>query len=144
MDNIAYLIVCTPPPSPPTSLDDTNGTSSNGATNNLPILGILIDCGESTVILQYMEYIYGTFYAKDYPQPSSGSSKRSVGIELYAVLCTHRHHDHTAGVGSLVKELIGMREVKDEGEENVGRKNDGNGWNVTAGCSANSHGDNNE
>lgn len=110
MDNIAYLIVCLPPPVPSRSGGDA-----------LPILGVLIDCGESTKVLEYMEWIYDHHYARDYPRNRYGKKGGGQGIELYSILCTHRHHDHTAGVGPLKKELVERRleEHSTGGEKNI-------------------------
>lgn len=93
MDNLAYLIVCCPPK----------------GSRELPVIGVLVDCGEANKVLAYLEVIYDQYYERDYPQSKHFS--RGYGIELYAVLCTHRHHDHTAGVGDLLGHLRKSRDV---------------------------------
>eukprot|EP01082_Thalassiosira_pseudonana_P015693 g14048.t1 g14048 contig9:1047017-1050019(+) len=93
MDNLAYLIVCCPPK----------------GSRELPVIGVLVDCGEANKVLAYLEVIYDQYYERDYPQSKQFS--RGYGIELYAVLCTHRHHDHTAGVGDLLGHLRKSRDV---------------------------------
>eukprot|EP00984_Skeletonema_dohrnii_P035768 scaffold35939_cov150-Skeletonema_dohrnii-CCMP3373.AAC.2 len=89
IDNIAYLIVSCPP---------------REAVGKLPVLGVLVDCGEDAIVKAHLEGIYKKYYACFYTQ-----NKDIEGIELHAILCTHRHHDHTAGVGALVKELTMKR-----------------------------------
>jgi len=117
MDNIAYLIVCLPPPDAP----------------SLPLIAILIDCGEAHKVLHYMEQIYQEYYIRDYPRDNNNQKRQSlgressaiqvqhrssgsVGMELHAILCTHRHHDHTAGVGDLQKELTRRRPEDGRGD----------------------------
>lgn len=89
IDNIAYLVVSCPP---------------REAIGKLPILGVLVDCGEHTKVTAHLEGIFNKYYACFY-----SNYKTKQGIELHAILCTHRHHDHTAGVGALVKELSAKR-----------------------------------
>ncbi len=89
IDNIAYLIVSCPP---------------REAVGKLPVLGVLVDCGEDAIVKAHLEGIYKKYYACFYTR-----NKEIKGIELHAILCTHRHHDHTAGVGALVKELTTKR-----------------------------------
>jgi len=89
IDNIAYLIVSCPP---------------REAVGKLPVLGVLVDCGEDAIVQAHLEGIYKKYYACFYKR-----NKEIKGIELHAILCTHRHHDHTAGVGNLVKELTTKR-----------------------------------
>ncbi|KAK1748353.1 hydroxyacylglutathione hydrolase [Skeletonema marinoi] len=89
IDNIAYLIVSCPP---------------REAVGKLPVLGVLVDCGEDAIVKAHLGGIYKKYYACFYTQ-----NKDIEGIELHAILCTHRHHDHTAGVGALVKELTMKR-----------------------------------
>ena len=115
MDNIAYLIVCTPPPPPLSSSssnedcddedDDEDDDMANKNKSLPPIIGILIDCGESTKIIQYMEYIYSYYYHSEYNYTNTTTSMGR--IELYAVLCTHRHHD---GIYII---MVGADEVED-------------------------------
>ncbi len=116
LDNIAYLVVCTPPREAPA----------------LPLVAILIDCGESDKVLNYVQRIYEHHYMRDYPtcngriRNSLGGGSfvqrvRKTGIELYAVLCTHRHHDHTAGVKGLKRELTRRRTEEGDADLVVGR-----------------------
>lgn len=89
IDNIAYLIVSCPP---------------REAVGKLPVLGVLVDCGEDAIVKAHLEGIYKKYYACFYTR-----NKEIKGIELHAIFCTHRHHDHTAGVGTLVKDLTTKR-----------------------------------
>ena len=100
VDNLCYLIVCLPP-----------NEESNGPAGRLPISGTLIDVGEAKRTLAYLECIYEQFYEEEYPScnyyMNSGEEMGNVqtagmGIEIHAILATHRHHDHTAGIGELV------------------------------------------
>jgi len=157
MDNIAYLIVCTPP----TLRDKTttssaktvstppqpSASSSSASSSSLPIIAILIDCGESTKIIQHMENIYEHYYSHDFPRrrrkmrSTDNSTSATLpppeppqlpAIELLGIFCTHRHHDHTAGVGPLIEELtkrrLSLREMDEENADIV----------VSAGCSISS------
>jgi len=105
IDNISYLIVSCPP---------------REAAGKVPILGVLVDCGEDVKVKAHLDGIYKKYYACFYT-----SNKEVKGIELHAILCTHRHHDHTAGVGALVKELstkrIGESEETKRISVNAGR-----------------------
>ena len=89
IDNIAYLIVSCPP---------------REAVGKLPILGVLVDCGEDAIVKAHLEGIFKKYYACFYTR-----NKEIKGIDLHAILCTHRHHDHTAGVGALVRDLSTKR-----------------------------------
>jgi glyoxylase-like metal-dependent hydrolase (beta-lactamase superfamily II) len=147
-DNIAYLIVCTPPlPLPSTakvttkitkaattattiisrkinttSSDENNVSSSTEAAAYLPIICLIIDCGESDRVLRYMERIYKRYYIHDYPPPPTATDDNNntmkmnmysnSRMQLYGILCTHHHHDHTAGVISLQSEILTRREKK--------------------------------
>eukprot|EP00578_Thalassiosira_sp_NH16_P007698 CAMPEP_0181118446 /NCGR_PEP_ID=MMETSP1071-20121207/23081_1 /TAXON_ID=35127 /ORGANISM="Thalassiosira sp., Strain NH16" /LENGTH=489 /DNA_ID=CAMNT_0023202943 /DNA_START=190 /DNA_END=1659 /DNA_ORIENTATION=+ len=95
VDNVSYLIVCTPPPTTTAS--------------TLPILGIVIDPGESDRILRHAEAVYERYYQKEYPPRNDDDDddlRNGCGyIDIRAAFCTHRHHDHTAGVRGLRKEL---------------------------------------
>jgi len=140
-DNIAYLIVCTPPPPllqiPPAKVttktkaatatiissrksntiksSEENSVSSEGAVAYLPIICLIVDCGESDRILRYMERIYKRYYIHDYPPPPHPTNDEmkimhcSSRMQLYGILCTHHHHDHTAGVIELQSEIITRR-----------------------------------
>ena len=104
VDNVCYLIVCLPEKTDP-------GSNGKKDVNGLPIIGILIDVGEADRTLAYLECIYEKFYEQEYPRSdyyrNSGEEEGNVntggmGIEIHAILSTHRHHDHTAGVGDMV------------------------------------------
>ncbi len=99
IDNISYLIVSCPP---------------REAVGKLPILGVLVDCGEDAKVKAHLEGIYKKYYACFYTR-----NKEIKGIELHAILCTHRHHDHTAGVGALVKELSTKRRGESKGKKPI-------------------------
>ena len=97
VDNVCYMIVCLP---------------EREVAASVPIIGVLIDVGEAKRTLAYMECIYEQFYEQEYPRSdyyrNSGEEEGNVntagmGIEIHAILSTHRHHDHTAGVGEMVK-----------------------------------------
>jgi glyoxylase-like metal-dependent hydrolase (beta-lactamase superfamily II) len=119
IDNIVYLIVCTPP---------------REQRMTLPIVAVLIDCGEADRISRHVVAIYERYYVRDYPRRrnSDGSTSTGCGIELYGILCTHHHHDHTAGIDRLRAELISRR------MKIIGRGNEEGGGggvvSVSAGC----------
>eukprot|EP00550_Attheya_septentrionalis_P004676 CAMPEP_0198291618 /NCGR_PEP_ID=MMETSP1449-20131203/9097_1 /TAXON_ID=420275 /ORGANISM="Attheya septentrionalis, Strain CCMP2084" /LENGTH=924 /DNA_ID=CAMNT_0043990287 /DNA_START=97 /DNA_END=2871 /DNA_ORIENTATION=+ len=73
LDNIGYLIVCCPPPEQ--RLESANPPST---------VCVLVDCGDANAALYQLRKINMTHYPGD-------------TLELHAVLCTHKHHDHTAG-----------------------------------------------
>eukprot|EP00956_Cyclotella_meneghiniana_P040362 scaffold193375_cov79-Cyclotella_meneghiniana.AAC.3 len=119
VDNVCYLIVCLPRSNNDNNNDDNDddgddidNENDKGKTNGLPIIGVLIDVGEAKRTLAYMECIYEQFYERAYPRSdyyrNSGQEEGNIntagmGIEVHAILSTHRHHDHTAGVGDIVK-----------------------------------------
>lgn len=114
VDNVCYLIVCLPRSKDNDDDDATTDNNENeeGKTDGLPIIGILVDVGEAKRTLAYMECIYEQFYERAYPRSdyyrNSGQEEGNVntagmGIEVHAILSTHRHHDHTAGIGEMVK-----------------------------------------
>ncbi|KAL7551638.1 hypothetical protein ACHAWF_014820 [Thalassiosira exigua] len=107
VDNVAYLVVCAPPPS----------------AKSLPLAGVLIDCGDSDAALDIVDRIYERHYARNHPRSDEDRERGAGGIEICAVLCTHRHHDHTAGVKGLKATL----------EE---RRGGARGWSVAAGAAA--------
>ena len=76
LDNVGYLIVCCPPP------DSGDGGRKSS------ILGILVDCGDAKSALAQVELIRDTHYSELPGKPK---------IAIHSVLCTHKHHDHTAG-----------------------------------------------
>jgi len=132
MDNIVYLIVCLPPSSDTSTSNRRISVQNSNNKKSLPIIGILIDCGESSIILEHMEYIYTKYYAKEYP------TKHKLGMRLHSILCTHRHHDHTAGIGSLLSEL--KNTIRAEEERNGKWKDTAYAWpllEVTSGCASN-------
>ena len=104
VDNVCYLIVCLP--------EKTDlGSNGDKALNGLPVIGILVDVGEAERTPAYIECIYEQFYEQHCPRSdyyrNSGEEEGNVntagmGIEIHAILSTHRHHDHTAGVGNMV------------------------------------------
>ena len=53
--------------------------------------GIVIDCGDAKALLHMIERIHRQHY-HDHP-----------AIEVTSVLCTHKHHDHTAGNKQILK-----------------------------------------
>lgn len=90
-DNIGYLIVCVPPKS----------RRSKGPPS--PILGILVDCGDATSVMDQIELIRDVHYA----------NIRNSDIEIHALLCTHKHHDHTAGNKALLQDEVISSTLKD-------------------------------
>lgn len=86
LDNIGYLIVCVPP----------KRRSKRGSPP--PILGVLVDCGDADSVLDQIDLIRDVHYA----------NIENNMIEIYSLLCTHKHHDHTAGNRGLLKsKLVG-------------------------------------
>jgi len=81
LDNIGYLIVCVPP---------------TRRSKTSPILGILVDCGDAASVIDQIEIIRDVHYP----------NIRKNDIEIHALLCTHKHHDHTAGNRGLVKHSV--------------------------------------
>ena len=109
MDNLAYLIVCCPSRTNNNSSGGGGGGNNDNDGNGAPVLGVLIDCGEANVLLGYLECIYEQYYG-DYPRSNAQVTETSrMGIALHAILCTHRHHDHTAGIGALVDHMESIR-----------------------------------
>jgi glyoxylase-like metal-dependent hydrolase (beta-lactamase superfamily II) len=83
MDNLAYLVVCCPPP------------NSDCKT----MVAFLVDCGDANSCLSQIYEIREVHYP-DYP------------MDVQSVLCTHKHHDHTAGNRGLIKsELVNIRQI---------------------------------
>lgn len=79
LDNVGYLVICVPP------------RSSNQGS---PIIGILVDCGDAASVLDQIELIRDVHYA----------NIRHNEIQIHALLCTHKHHDHTAGNKGLLSD----------------------------------------
>jgi len=90
-DNIGYLIVCVPP------------RSRRSKDRPPPILGILVDCGDATSVIDQIELIRDVHYAH----------MRNNEIEIHALLCTHKHHDHTAGNKALLQNKVIGSTLKD-------------------------------
>ena len=87
LDNVGYLIVCVPP-----------RRSNQGS----PIFGILVDCGDADSVMDQIELIRDVHYAHI----------EHNAIEIRAVLCTHKHHDHTAGNKGLLNSNNGtLRDI---------------------------------
>lgn len=59
--------------------------------------GIVIDCGDAKALLHMIERIHRQHY-HDHP-----------AIEVTSVLCTHKHHDHTAGNKQILKAFPGVK-----------------------------------
>lgn len=98
LDNIGYLIVCLPKPNHPKK-------KKKSKSNVTPILGILVDCGEADVVIKQIDLINDVHYANLHSK-----------IEIHTLLCTHKHHDHTAGnktlldhpqIGKTLKSVVG-------------------------------------
>eukprot|EP00554_Chaetoceros_debilis_P002092 CAMPEP_0194085246 /NCGR_PEP_ID=MMETSP0149-20130528/16828_1 /TAXON_ID=122233 /ORGANISM="Chaetoceros debilis, Strain MM31A-1" /LENGTH=818 /DNA_ID=CAMNT_0038768085 /DNA_START=108 /DNA_END=2564 /DNA_ORIENTATION=- len=92
LDNVGYLIVCLPP--------------KRSGSDPAPIIGILVDCGDAESVIDQVELIKDVHYAN--------VSNNTIVIK--ALLCTHKHHDHTAGnkgllehavIGSTLKDIYG-------------------------------------
>lgn len=77
LDNVGYLIVCCPP-SPP------------GKISSEPILALVVDCGDSQAVISFVSCIRDIHYPNH-------------RLEVHGLLCTHKHHDHTAGNKSLLR-----------------------------------------
>ena len=83
LDNIAYLVVCLPPP---------DGTCKT-------IVAFLVDCGDANAALTQIFDIRDVHYL-------------GYEIDLQCILCTHKHHDHTAGNrGLLASDLVNVQHV---------------------------------
>jgi glyoxylase-like metal-dependent hydrolase (beta-lactamase superfamily II) len=78
LDNIGYLIVCVPP------LNALR--NSKKSIQKPPILAIVVDCGDANSVVEQIDLIESVHY-----------SHLGCKIEIHALLCTHKHHDHTAG-----------------------------------------------
>lgn len=86
LDNIGYLIVCVPPK----TRQKKKGSSSP------PILGILVDCGDADSVADQIDLIRDVHYA----------NIENNNIEIHSLLCTHKHHDHTAGNRGLLRNKV--------------------------------------
>lgn len=98
LDNIGYLIVCIPPNGHSGNQLPKNPLKKNQKDKNQSpsIIGILVDVGDADTVMHQVELIRDVHYA------NVGSN---LDIEIHAVLCTHKHHDHTAGNKSLLSKL---------------------------------------
>lgn len=95
MDNISYLIVCVPP----------------STSVSRKIVAFIVDCGDANAALQQMKAISDVHYL-DYE------------IDLQAILCTHKHHDHTAGnIGLLKSDVVDVQQVVGGAVERVPHAN---------------------
>jgi len=94
LDNIGYLIVCVP---------QRIRRSRNSDEGPPPILGILVDCGDADSVMDQIELIRDVHYA----------NIRNNNIEIHALLCTHKHHDHTAGNKALLNDEVIGATLKD-------------------------------
>ena len=84
LDNLAYLVVCVPRP----------------LRSSKTIVAFLVDCGDAAEALNQIYEIRQTHY--------SGYDE----IDLQTILCTHKHHDHTAGNKALLKsDLVRVQQV---------------------------------
>lgn len=106
LDNLGYLVVCLPPPSPVSTDATTAAAATNQETTSLGeslyvdphanedratrIVAFCVDCGDSDAVAKHVQLIRQTFY-NDKP------------IHVQSVLSTHKHHDHTAGNYSILK-----------------------------------------
>ena len=95
LDNIGYLIVCVPP------RIRRSRNSDQGPPP--PIIGILVDCGDAESVIDQIELIRDVHYANN----------RNNNIEIHALLCTHKHHDHTAGNKTLLNDEVIGATLKD-------------------------------
>jgi len=91
LDNIGYLIVCLPPPSSKCSA----------------VVAIFIDCGDANESIAEINHIREVYYP-NHPN-----------FELQTLLCTHKHHDHTAGNRQLLKEEPALSDIYGGAIENV-------------------------
>jgi hypothetical protein len=91
IDNIGYLIVCLPNPTTVERIENSIVSVDEGKD---PILGLIIDCGETEAVVRAIELIQEFHYNQ---RP----------IRLKSILSTHKHHDHTGGNKGLLKHSIG-------------------------------------
>lgn len=90
LDNLGYLIVCVPK-SKAEKKKDVVITVDDQAES---IIGIMVDCGEASATIRMIELIEQQHYGKK-------------KIQIHAILCTHRHHDHVSGNAELMSHEMG-------------------------------------
>jgi glyoxylase-like metal-dependent hydrolase (beta-lactamase superfamily II) len=56
------------------------------------LVGMLVDCGDAKECIEQLDLIRERHYD-------------NRGLQIHAVLCTHKHHDHTAGNAGLLKKF---------------------------------------
>jgi len=114
LDNLGYLVVCLPPETTTTTkalprngtvltnideYDDHDDEDTGGGGKidtplgkvtvktsepETPIVGFVVDCGQSDSVLRQIDFIANLFYGK-----------RPIAVQ--SIASTHKHHDHTAG-----------------------------------------------
>lgn len=101
LDNVGYLVVCIPPGghSGANTPKEKKGEKKSGPS----IIGILVDVGDADTVMHQVELIRDVHYA---------NVGRNAEIEIHAVLCTHKHHDHTAGNRKLISKLASSTHPK--------------------------------
>ena len=83
LDNLAYLVICCPPP----------------WTDCSTAVAFLVDCGDASTCLEQIFEIRDVHYP-DY------------AMDVQSILCTHKHHDHTAGNRGLMKnDAISIQQI---------------------------------
>ena len=91
LDNLAYLVVCCPP----------------SWTDCSTIVAFLVDCGDANSCLEQIFEIRDVHYP-DY------------AMDVQSILCTHKHHDHTAGNRGLMKnDLVSIQQIVGGAAERV-------------------------
>jgi glyoxylase-like metal-dependent hydrolase (beta-lactamase superfamily II) len=95
IDNLGYLIVCLPEP----TIERTERSIITVDEGRDPIVGLVIDCGDSDSVVRAVEMIQEFHYNK---RP----------IRLQSILSTHKHHDHTGGNLGLINHPIMGTNIK--------------------------------
>jgi glyoxylase-like metal-dependent hydrolase (beta-lactamase superfamily II) len=91
IDNVGYLLVCLPEVSQSERIQDSLVRVED---KTVPILGLVIDCGQCDAVVRAVELIQDFHYDK-------------TPIRLESILSTHKHHDHTGGNHDLMKHEMG-------------------------------------
>jgi glyoxylase-like metal-dependent hydrolase (beta-lactamase superfamily II) len=102
LDNLGYLVVCLPNQPDITQVDSNDSSLGRISVTHIPdrrIVALVVDCGDSTAVLQHIEQISQWHY----------SGKK---IEVQAILSTHKHHDHTAGNRGLLRDKDLKKTIK--------------------------------
>jgi glyoxylase-like metal-dependent hydrolase (beta-lactamase superfamily II) len=83
LDNLAYLVVCCPPP--------------DGDCRT--VVAFVVDCGDANSCLSQIYEIREAHYP-------------DCAMDVQSILCTHKHHDHTAGNRGLIQsEMVTIKQI---------------------------------